>query len=59
MQQIDESKAMRDLNTRIQQFTKLILTNQSVDERKGDDSRSASPMKMDFDMPPYQVGRIP
>ena len=56
MQQIDESKAMRDLNARIQQLTKLILTSQSVDESKGDESRSASPMKVDFDMPPYQVG---
>lgn len=54
-EQIDESKAMRDLNARIQQLTKLILTSQSVDENKGDESRSASPVKVDFDMSPYQL----
>jgi hypothetical protein len=55
-QQIDESKAMKDLNARIHQLTKLILTSQSVDEMKGDDSRPGSPVKIDFDMSPYQVG---
>lgn len=54
-QQIDESKAMKDLNSRIQQLTKLILTSQTVDENKGDDSRPTSPSKVDFDMSPYQV----
>jgi centromeric protein E len=54
-QQIDESKAMNDLNSRIQQLTKLILTSQTVDESKGDESRPASPSKVDFDMSPYQV----
>lgn len=54
-EQIDESKAMRDLNGRIQQLTKLILTSQTVDETKGDDSRPGSPVKIDFDMSPYQV----
>lgn len=56
-QQIDESKAMRDLNGRIQQLTKLILTSATVDESKeGDsDSRPASPVKIDFDMSPYQL----
>ncbi|KAG6332456.1 hypothetical protein ID866_6634 [Astraeus odoratus] len=54
-EQIDESKAMRDLNARIQQLTKLILTSQSVDESKGDESRPASPSKVDFDMSPYQL----
>jgi centromeric protein E len=54
-QQIDESKAMKDLNSRIQQLTKLILTSQTVDESKGDESRPASPSKVDFDMSPYQV----
>jgi centromeric protein E len=53
LQQIDESKAMKDLNGRIQQLTKLILTSQTVDG--GDDSRPASPIKIDFDMSPYQV----
>jgi hypothetical protein len=57
-QQIDESKAMKDLNARIQQLTKLILTSQTVDESKGDDSRPASPSKVDFDMSPYQVGGL-
>ncbi|KAF8125154.1 P-loop containing nucleoside triphosphate hydrolase protein [Boletus edulis] len=54
-EQIDESKAMKDLNARIQQLTKLILTSQSVDETKGDESRPASPSKVDFDMSPYQL----
>jgi centromeric protein E len=55
LQQIDESKAMKDLNARIQQLTKLILTSQTVD---GDDSRPGSPVKIDFDMSPYQVRLI-
>ncbi|KAF9222920.1 kinesin-domain-containing protein [Gyrodon lividus] len=54
-EQIDESKAMKDLNARIQQLTKLILTSQTVDESKGDESRPASPSKVDFDMSPYQL----
>ncbi|KAG1901392.1 P-loop containing nucleoside triphosphate hydrolase protein [Suillus fuscotomentosus] len=54
-EQIDESKAMKDLNSRIQQLTKLILTSQTVDESKGDESRPASPSKVDFDMSPYQL----
>lgn len=55
IQQIDESKAMRDLNARIQQLSKLILTSQTVDEN--DASRPSSPNKIDFDMSPYQVSR--
>ncbi|KAK2462674.1 hypothetical protein APHAL10511_005290 [Amanita phalloides] len=51
----DESKAMKDLDARIQQLTKLILTSQSVDDGKGDDSRPVSPAKVDFDMSPYQL----
>ena len=43
---------MRDLNNRIQQLTKLILTSNTVDAAE---SRPASPMKVDFDMSPYQV----
>lgn len=43
---------MRDLNARIQQLTKLILTSQTVDDKE---SRPASPTKVDFDMTPYQV----
>lgn len=54
-QKADESKAMRDLNARIQQLTRLILTSQSVDDGKADDSRPASPAKVDFDMSPYQL----
>ena len=60
---MDESKAMYDLNTRIQQLTKPILTSQTVDEFKdgngdGDDKTvmvPGSPAKVDFDMSPYQV----
>ncbi|CAK5270175.1 unnamed protein product [Mycena citricolor] len=52
-EQIDESKAMTDMNTRIKQLTKLILTSQTVGS--GDDSRPASPVKVDFDMSPYQL----
>ena len=48
---MDESKAMKDLNGRIQQLTKLILTSQTVDEA----SRPGSPVKVDFDMSPYQL----
>jgi centromeric protein E len=54
-QQLDETKAMKDLNNRIQQLTKLILTSQTVDETQGDKSRPASPVKLDFDMSPYQL----
>lgn len=57
LQQVDESKAMKDLNSRIHQLTSLILTSQSVDEVKGDESRPASPVKVDFDMSPYEVSR--
>ena len=47
---------MRDLNSdRIQQLTKLILTSATVDEGKGNNSRTASPVEIDFDMSPYQV----
>lgn len=55
LQQLDESRAMNDLNARIRQLTKLILTSQTVDETRGDESRPASPVKIDFDMSPYQV----
>ena len=46
---------MRDLNARIKQLTNLILTSQTVDENRGDESRPTSPSKIDFDMTPYQV----
>ena len=54
-EKLDESLAMDNLNARIRQLTKLILTSQTVDENKGDESRAASPVKVDFDMSPYQV----
>ncbi|KAK7677726.1 hypothetical protein QCA50_019278 [Cerrena zonata] len=54
-EQLDESRAMNDLNARIRQLTKLILTSQTVDETKGDESRPASPSKVNFDMSPYQL----
>jgi centromeric protein E len=47
---------MHDLNSRVQQLTKLILTSQTVDETQCDQSRPVSPMKLNFDMSPYQVG---
>ena len=48
---------MHDLNGRIQQLTKLILTSATIDESKEGDSESrpASPVKIDFDMSPYQL----
>jgi len=36
LQQVDESKAMNDLNSRIQQLTKLILTSATIDKSKGE-----------------------
>ncbi|TFK93067.1 kinesin-domain-containing protein [Polyporus arcularius HHB13444] len=54
-EQLDESLAMDNLNARIRQLTKLILTSQTVDENKGDESRPASPAKVNFDMSPYQL----
>jgi len=50
---------MKDLNARIKQLTNLILTSQTVDENRGDESRPASPSKVDFDMTPYQVCGLP
>ncbi|KAH9038307.1 hypothetical protein EDB85DRAFT_2141826 [Lactarius pseudohatsudake] len=54
-EQLDESKAMKDLNAHIKQLTNLILTSQTVDENRGDESHPASPSKVDFDMTPYQI----
>ena len=56
---MDESKAMKDLNSRIRQLTNLILTSQTVDANRGDESRPSSPAKIDFDMSPYQVRTCP
>ena len=54
-QKQDESHAMKDLNNRIQQLTKLILTSQTVEESSTSDSRPSSPVKVDFDMGVVQV----
>ncbi|EJC99085.1 kinesin-domain-containing protein [Fomitiporia mediterranea MF3/22] len=54
-EQLDESRAMNDLNSRIQQLTKLILTSNSLDETKADQSRPSSPSKVNFDLEPYQL----
>ena len=54
-QHIDENKAMKELNGQIEQLTKLILMSQNVDETKGDNSWAGSPIKVNFDMLPYQV----
>ncbi|KLO16727.1 kinesin-domain-containing protein [Schizopora paradoxa] len=54
-EQLDESRAMNDLNSRIRQLTKLILTSQTMDETRGDESRPASPSKLDFNLEPYQL----
>lgn len=45
---------MQDLNSRIRQLTKLIVTSQTVDQSV-EQSRPATPAKVDFDMSPYQV----
>jgi len=44
---MEDSKALRDLNSRIQQLTKLILTSSSVDDAEGSsaDGRPVSPVK--------------
>jgi centromeric protein E len=57
---MDESKAMKDLNSRIGQLTKLILTSATVDESKDGEgeSLSGSPSKIDFDLSPYQVRHL-
>ena len=49
---------MNDLNSRIRQLTKLILTSQTVDDPAGEASRPASPSKLDFNLEPYQVSPI-
>ncbi|KAK7015916.1 Kinesin-like protein kip2 [Paramarasmius palmivorus] len=53
-EKMDESKAMKDLNDRIQQLTKLILTSNTVEENASE-SRPVSPVKVDFDLSPYQL----
>lgn len=45
---------MQDLNSRIRQLTKLIVTSQTVDQSV-EQSRPVTPAKVDFDMSPYQV----
>ncbi|EIW74546.1 kinesin-domain-containing protein, partial [Coniophora puteana RWD-64-598 SS2] len=56
----EESVAMGDLNARIQQLTRLILTSQSVGDAiegvgGGSVSVPGSPSRLDFDMSPYQL----
>jgi centromeric protein E len=48
---------MTDLNARIKQLTKLILTSQSVGVAGSgeSESRPGSPVKIDFDMSPYEL----
>ena len=53
MQKADERRDKTDLNLRLKQLSKLILTSQTVDV--GTDSGSVSPTKLDFDLSPYQV----
>lgn len=55
-QKEDERRDTDDLTHRLQQLSKLILTSNTVAE--GRDSRSASPTKADFDLSPYDVGRV-
>ena len=55
MMLVDESHALGDLDARIKQLMKLILTSQMVDEPGVDKSRPSSPSKLDFDFSPYQV----
>ncbi|KAF9507705.1 hypothetical protein BS47DRAFT_1488703 [Hydnum rufescens UP504] len=54
-QQIDESRALNDMSGRIKQLTKLILTSETVNESKGDQSRPSSPSKLDFSQSPYEL----
>ncbi|KAF5386439.1 hypothetical protein D9757_005841 [Collybiopsis confluens] len=55
----DENQAMHDLQSRIKQLTKLILTSQTVSEESaggsGEASRPVSPVKVDFDLSPYEL----
>ncbi len=41
---------MSDLNSRIKQLTKPILTSTAVNELEGGDSSLTSPLKLDFDL---------
>ncbi|KZV88256.1 kinesin-domain-containing protein [Exidia glandulosa HHB12029] len=52
-EQVDESRAMHDLQSRIKQLTKLILTSQTVDENKNDGEES--PTKLNFDLSTYEL----
>lgn len=49
-QKLDEQRDTTDLNLRLKQLSKLILTSQSVNE-----GAEPSPTKLDFDLSPYQV----
>ncbi|KAF8340725.1 P-loop containing nucleoside triphosphate hydrolase protein [Cantharellus anzutake] len=54
-QKIDESRTLNDMSGRIKQLTKLILTSQTVDESRGDQSCPSSPTKLDFSQSPYEL----
>jgi hypothetical protein len=43
----------------MKQLTNPILTSQTVDKNRGDESRLASPSKVGFDMTSYQVRLFP
>ncbi|KAN0113675.1 hypothetical protein V8E52_007474 [Russula decolorans] len=47
-EQLDESKAKRDLNAHIKQLMNLILTSQTVDENHRDELRPASPFGVSY-----------
>ncbi|KAG8761357.1 Kinesin-like protein kip2 [Serendipita sp. 396] len=49
----DEHRDKTDLNLRLKQLSKLILTSQTVDVPA--DSGAASPTKLDFDLSPYEL----
>ncbi|KAF9067047.1 kinesin motor domain-containing protein [Rhodocollybia butyracea] len=54
----DENRVMQDLQSEIQQLTKLILTSQTVGDSASDEgaeSRLVSPVKVDFKASPYQL----
>lgn len=51
----DKSQAMQDLQLRIQQLTKLILTSRTVGDSAGDkaaESRPVSSVRIDFEASP-------
>ncbi|KAH7106936.1 kinesin-domain-containing protein [Auriculariales sp. MPI-PUGE-AT-0066] len=53
-EQVDESRAMQDLQTRINQLTKFILTSQNVEGDRPDGDEDG-PMKLNFDLSAYEL----